>query len=516
MHARQVGLAAGAVGIPCDTVGMSPAITSCKACRARLQTPPAAWRVVVAALALGGVSLGSLALAPQPARAEPAQPAAPVAADTAEAPRLAGLPQLLGLPDPLPVTPSGGPALELPAAARAALAINPDVEGGDARAEAARQQHRAAQGTWLPRAELRLTSGRGRLESVDPDVAIDRYDHNLVLRQTLFDEAARHDVRRQRLLAEAAEAWSLLIRGQALLETGNALLGLLSAQVSLKVAQDQEGQLATLLAGITEAASPNAASDRDRVGARLANVRSQIADARASMQAAARNVERLTGELPQALRAASLVDVPVPSDDREALGTLRLQNDELRARRLEAESVGAEVQSRQGRHLPRVELEVGHYRNRNIGGLPGQTQDTRGFAVLTWPLFSGGADVANQRAAEARLVDAQSRLRAAERRLTQEVETAYSTLAGNAERLESVRAEVAGNRRLVAAIRTQPYGRATSITDVLDAYARDAQSRNDLAQVLVVRTQTRWRLAQLTGSLEAAFLGAAGPARGSR
>jgi outer membrane protein TolC len=471
-------------------------------------------RVVVAGLLVGGVFVQS-ALAQGRPTAAADRPMAATEPEPASAPRLSSLPRLLGLPDPLPVavTIPAGAALDLGSAARAALAINPDVEGGDARAEAARQQHRAAQGNWLPRAELRLTSGRGRLESVDPDVHLDRYDHNLVLRQTVFDEVARHDVRRHRLLAEAAEAWALMIRGQALIETGQALVGLVSAQVSLKVAQDQERRLAALLGEITEAASPNAASDRDRVGARLANVRSQIADARASMQAAARNVERLTGVLPQALSVASLVDVAVPSDDQAALAALRLRNDELRARRLEADSVGAEVQSRQGRHWPRVELEVGHYRNRNVGGLPGQFQDTRGFAVLTWPLFSGGSDVANQRAAEARLVDAQSRLRAAERRLTQEVETAFSTLVSNAERLESVRAEVEGNRRLVASIQARPYGRDTSITDVLDAFARDAQSRNDLAQVLFARTQTRWRLAQLTGSLEAAVLGTGGSIR---
>ncbi len=431
-------------------------------------------------------------------------------------------------PDPLPVggaspraaSPAApAAALDLRTAARAALALNPDVEGAHARAEAAEHQLDAARAAWRPRAELRVASGRGRLESVTPDLLTDRDDRSLVLRQTLVDEPARHEVSRQQRNAEAAQAWSALIRGLALQETGNAMLALVGAETGLRAAVDHERRLVALMETLQDEAAPQAGADRDRVGARLANVRSQLAEARAAVQAAARNLERLTGLLPTALALGDLVGDPpglaswLPADDAAALAAMRERNDELRARRLEVEAGSAEVASRAGRHLPRLELEMGHYRNRALGGFPGAAQDTRGFAVLTWPLFSGGADLAQQRAAEARRVDARSRLRAAEGRLTQAVETAFANLASAAERRDTVRAELDNNRRLVAALLQRPYGPGTSITDVLDAYQREAQSRVDALQVELSLTRTRWQLAQLTGVIEAVFTGADGAAQ---
>jgi outer membrane protein TolC len=210
---------------------------------------------------------------------------------------------------------------------------------------------------------------------------------------------------------------------------------------------------------------------------------------------------------PQALALPSLVESPVAEDEAQSLARVRERNEELRARQLEADAVAAELRSRAGRHWPRLELELAHARNRNLGGLPGQVQDTRGFAVITWPLLSGGIDLANQRAAAARLTDAQARWRSAERRIVQEVETIHSNWAANSERLEAVRAELAGNQRLVATLKRQvESARAgNSITDLLDAMQRDAQSRVDLVQALVARTQLGWRLAQLKGELAVVF-----------
>jgi outer membrane protein TolC len=181
---------------------------------------------------------------------------------------------------------------------------------------------------------------------------------------------------------------------------------------------------------------------------------------------------------------------------------MRRHNHELRGLRLEAEAAQREVAVRQARFLPRVELEISHFRNRNIAGFPGRYADTKALAIMTVPLSSGGADLAAQRLALARAVEADARVRGAERRLTQEVETAYSDLQSLAERYAAVASELDSNRRLADAFGARPYGPALAVGDVVDAYQRLAQSQTDLVQVLVSMSQTRWRLALLVGQLD--------------
>lgn len=481
---------------------------------------------------------------------EPGDPSRPASASNSLTPL--PLARRLGLPDPLPIgratagmavagesperdglaSRSAAPAaarepppavLLLVDAARATLGLSPEVEGATARAESARLQQAAAAGAFRPRAELRLSAGRGQIDPDGaPEALRDRTDHALVLRQRLVDTSLRHEQRRQQRLSEAAQRWRDSAEAQALADTGNALLALLTAEAGLRVARDHEHRLLTLSSTLRSAQpagaqSPQAAADRDRVDARLANVRSQLSDGRAAVLTAARNVERLTGRPAAALGVADLLDprrhpsADLPTDVAAGIAALLQSNAELQARQLEAEAVSAEAQSLAGRRLPRLELEAGRFRLHNPGGFPGGIDDTRATATLVVPLASGGVDPALERAARAREADARAQQRSAEGRLRQELEAAYGTMAANTERLGSVAAELDGNDRLVATLEVQPYGPRTSVNDRLDALERQAQSRTDLLQVQVTLTKTRWRLAQLTGHIVPLFLGPDAP-----
>jgi adhesin transport system outer membrane protein len=399
-------------------------------------------------------------------------------------PSFADLPQLLGLAQPLDVQARGQGNLDLVTAVQRGLATSPDLEAASARADQAGHQVDVLRGALRPRAEMRLAAGRGRLHSTNPDLELDRQDHNLIVRQALIDEGTRRDVSRQRLQSDATKAQ------------------LAQTRVGLQAGEQQERRLLDLAGRIDERASPQAPADRDRVAARLSNVRSGLAESRAAVQGALRNLERLSGEFPRALVIGPVPQAPLPADDREALEQMRRHNHELRGLRLEAEAAQREVAVRQARFLPRVELEVSHFRNRNIAGFPGRYADTKALAIMTVPLSSGGADLAGERLALARAAEADARVRGAERRLTQDVETAYSDLQSLAERYAAVASELDSNRRLADAFGARPYGPALAVGDVVDAYQRLAQSQTDLVQVLVSLAQTRWRLALLVGQLD--------------
>ena len=418
------------------------------------------------------------------------------------APRFAELARRLELPQPLPVQTAGSGTLDLGTAVQRGIALSPDLEAATARAAQAAAQSDVARGALRPRADLRVAAGRGRWDTPDPDVSNNRQDHNLIVRQVLFDDGARHELSRQRLLAQSAEAQLQQVRQQVKLDIAGAFVTLVRDRVAVKAAEQQEQRLSQLAARLGGQTSAAAVADRERVAARLANVRSATAEARATLQAALRNLERLSGEYPSAVWVASVPEVDLPADERQALQAVREGNPELVALQLESQAAERELAVREARFAPRVELEVGHYRNRNIAGPPGRYEDTRALAVLTLPLANGGADVAARRVALARVAEANARVRGAERRLTQEVETAYSDLQSLAERHAAIASELASNLRLADTYSAQPTGADLLVSDVVDAFQRLAQSQNDLAQVQVSLAQTRWRIARLTGRLE--------------
>jgi outer membrane protein TolC len=199
----------------------------------------------------------------------------------AAGPRASAFTELLALPGPLPLRGEGKGVADVAAAATRALRDNPDVETARARAEQARFGQDVARAALRPRADLRLSGGRGRLESTDPDRLLDREDHALVVRQPLFDAGAWREAGRQVDLADSARAQASLVRTQVLLDTANAVLSLAQARTGLHVAEAQEAVLLDLQRQVRDESSPHAAADRDRIAARLANVRTGLSSSRA-------------------------------------------------------------------------------------------------------------------------------------------------------------------------------------------------------------------------------------------
>jgi adhesin transport system outer membrane protein len=71
-----------------------------------------------------------------------------------------------------------------------------------------------------------------------------------------------------------------------------------------------------------------------------------------------------------------------------------------------------------------------------------------------------------------------------------------------APRLDSTLVELSANRKVVSAYREQLFAANRSLLDVLDAYQRLYQSKNDLVALLVAEAQTKLRVAHVTGRLQ--------------
>lgn len=433
-----------------------------------------------------------------------AQAAAPVPPPPPPpSPRLASLREGLGLPAALPLS-GGGPSLTLSEALRLGLVNSPDVQAANYREQSFAETRNAARGALLPHLEVRIAAGRGHLESVEPKLALNRGDTTAVMTQSLIDEPARAEWGRQELLASSAEEQRAGAESQALLDTANAWLAVMQQRVALELGNEFETLLNELLRYVGERAAAGGASpaERERVAARVANVRSGLADSRASLAAALRNLQRLAAVTPGAVALDGSIELlPVPRDPESAITQARTGNADLRSAALEQRAAEAEREGFRGRFMPRLSIELTHARARNASGTEAYTRDNKAMAVLTLPIATGGADLAQLRAAEARRLELEARAEGTLRRVVQDIETSYANLRASGERLVSVREELDGNRKVVDAFRAQLVGGNRPLLDVLDAYQRLHQSRLDLVQVLVSTLQNEWRIAHLTGAL---------------
>jgi outer membrane protein TolC len=428
-------------------------------------------------------------------------------------PRLDMLHTLLGLPTVLPMHPAspGRPAepvpdltaLRLYDAAVGTARQSPEVTAAELRLESFGQSRRAAFGALLPQVTVRTAGGRGITRSVDPTAMLYRLDAMASVRQSLIDRPAGLEVQRQDLLTGSATEQLRDADSKALLDGGLAFLGVLQARVGLSLGEQYETRLAELARYIGERAAAGGTSqaEADRLRARVANVRSTLADTRAQLLSALRNMERLYGAVPPALSIAGVQAINVPVGDDEAVAAALRGNAELAASRLEIAAAELERGIARARTSPKLEFELTHTRARNASGTPGQTNDIKGMLVLSVNAYDGGTSTAQAGAADARRRELEARATATERRLQFEIQSAYANLEASNQRFVSVREELDGNQRVVQAFQAQLVGNGRPLLDVLDAYQRHYQSQLDLTQVLVATAQSQWRLAHLMGSL---------------
>ncbi len=445
---------------------------------------------------------------PQPPQM-PQRPPADAGRDARDrATRLRELPSTIGIPLALPLVDEAGAAaatagLSLQEALELGLTHSFEVKAAQARLESFEHTARAAFGARLPQVEARAAVGDGTLSSVTPHEQRVRKDGTITLRQALFDQPAVREHQRQETLARVAALQLQSAVAEASVDIATAYLQTLQARILLLLGREHEAALDRLLTLINERARGGGTSlaERDRVQARVANARAQMAESRAAMRSALRRLATRIGRTPSTLLLELPAALDVPSDMPQAQDELRRMNRELLASRTEVTAAALEALVHRARLLPKLEAELSHSRTVNSGGTAGYTRDTRGMLVVSWPLYSGGTDLAQQRAALAREREKQALADDLRRRIEQDLETAYSALDTVGSRFTALREELVANTSVVAAFQAQLVGGNRPLLDVLDAYQRLHTSRVELATLVIGEAQNHVRVAHLTGRL---------------
>jgi outer membrane protein, adhesin transport system len=385
---------------------------------------------------------------------------------------------------------------------RAALRSNPDVLIARDDRRIAEQERRQAQGAYYPLLDLRGATGIEQSSTPSlrnqsgTDPVLWRNESGITLRQNLFDGFTTDgDVMRGRAREAAAGERVRVSANTIALAAIEAHLEVLRNRELVRLAQDNVDRHQEIIgrararAGLNEnepiserttGLGRGDTTELPRAEARLLGARAALQQARGRLRDAEATFTRIVGVRPSTLSPVAPLRADLPRTDEDAFNRAMDRSPAIRAANKDIEAAQGELQQADGRFLPRLDLEVGANRNKNIDGVTGMNNDASALLVLRYNLYAGGADTARRRAAIERISRAKNAVQQARRNLEQETQLSWNALTTALERLPILQDQVRQSTSARENYRTQfEVGRKTVI-DLLDAEADYAGATSGL------------------------------------
>ena len=385
--------------------------------------------------------------------------------------------------------PASGYAKSLNEAVAAALASHPQVRAADAAVRAARLDVDQARGGYFPSLEVNLGGGRETTESPQlkalgqSSSTLSRRESGVTLSQKLFDGfGTRSEVERQRSRLDFADARAADTRETVALRVVTVYLEVLKNQELVKLARDNIVSHQQTLQKVQQRVRGGVSQrvDLQQVEARLALARSTLTSREGKLRESEANYESAVGEVPRDLRDVALKPSALLKDGvidpglvtqsiKTVTETALARNPNIAA--AEAEVAAAEA-ARKGANaalMPRLNLELGANRNKNISGISGDFNNETAMVVMRWNLFRGGSDQAQERAFAERHVAARDTAIDARRQIQERVAVALQAKAASEERLAFLEQHVKSSTEALGSYQAQLDLGRRSLLDVLNA-----------------------------------------------
>jgi adhesin transport system outer membrane protein len=357
-----------------------------------------------------------------------------------------------------------------------ALKRFPDLRAAQANRRAAFELVDQARGAYFPSADLTLGAGREETDSPltraqGEDAQLTRREAELSVTQLVFDwGATRSEVRR---FAERADGASHQVANAAeavALRAGQAYLEVLRLRGQLALAEENVAAHERTVRQVSALVERGAGrrSDLQQAAGRLAlaqNVLTQLRGQLAQSETAYRHV---VGQAPGALARPALAEKLPAELERMVAATLATHPAVLAAER-EHSAAQADRDSARGRIAPRVNLEAGVARNKDIDGLRGLNEERFLMLRMRSNLFRGGTDLARVREAEARVEEAAANLGRARNDVERDLRQAWLGLAADRSRIPELERHAQLSAQVVEAYRAQFGIGQRTLLDVLNA-----------------------------------------------
>lgn len=399
--------------------------------------------------------------------------------------------------------------LSLPDLVNVGLAYSPVMDQVLAQLETAINRRKQARADLMPRLSMRHGQGpeHSRGANVQPDGSHRHtsYSDSVRLTQPVFNLPLISDWMVE-LSNERAAGWRMHAAREAVaLAVTQATLNVAAARLALAHSEEQLGNFDRLLAYVQERAQSGAASatDLERTRTRVLLARQTRIEQQAGYKSALLELQRLTGQSPQALRLPYLNQLPgLPATHGELRRVVWEQSFDLRALRADIEAQRRALASSQQRLLPVVGMSIEHDASRNVRGANARQVDQRVMGLMSWEFSLGGRELYGAGVAAAELDNRQARLTEQGERLLQQVDADFALLQSATLRVAAGQAEQLASAAVVAAVNEQlRFGRLGSLLEALDAYERHFAARQRLTQTLTQQMQAQAQLLARMGLL---------------
>lgn len=401
-----------------------------------------------------------------------------------------------------------------------ALLRFPDFRATLATRRAADEQLVQARGGLYPQVELAL--GRGREES-DSNVTrplgfkptLSRQEASLSASQLIFDGGAvGGQVRR---FSERADGASFQVASAAenvALRVAQAYLEVMRLRSQVAFAEENVAVHDRTVRQVELLAERGAGrrSDAQQAVARLALAQSTLTQQRGQLAQAESGYRHLVGHAPGAMRTPAAGPV-LPSDIEAAVQNALASHPAVLAAERELSAAQADRDSARARgFIPRVDLEVGGTKNRDLDGVIGPNEDRFAMLRLRSNLFRGGTDAARVREAQARIDEATAGVQRARNDVERDLRQAWEGLVASRERIPQLETHAGVSAQVVQAYRAQFSIGQRSLLDVLNAENELYSARGNALNGLLGVSADEMRVLATMGKLVMA-LGLAVPGR---
>lgn len=366
----------------------------------------------------------------------------------------------------------------LASAVQRALAHFPEMRVAATRVLAAEAQVGQARSEFLPAVNASLGEGRERSKNASTrafgsDPTLTRAEKEVNLSQLVYDGgAAGGQLSRFKARLQGAEytVWSSAENVGS--RAAQAYTDVLRLREQLAVARENVATHEKTLADVTLLADAGRGKRADVVQAeaRLALAVSNVAQLAGQLQQAEAAYRYYTGAFPGELAPPQSLAAALPREFEVALEAALAAHPAVQAAQKEFEAAQHDRDSvRARRSAPRVAIEAGASRNRDLDGVVGPNQDRYAMLRLRYNLFRGFGDDERLREAEARIDEAIADLARVRNEVGRDIRQAWESLAADRSRLPQLERYARASADVAEAYRLQFQLGQRTLLDVLNA-----------------------------------------------
>ncbi|HEV7803602.1 MAG TPA: TolC family outer membrane protein [Burkholderiales bacterium] len=352
----------------------------------------------------------------------------------------------------------------------------PEIQAASSRQAAAQAQVGQARAEFFPSVNLSLGEGRETSRNISTrtnDVTLTRHEADLSATQLLFDGgAAGGQLRRFRAREEGAGFAVSDTAENAGARAGQTYIDVLRLREQLGVARENVATHDRTLSDVNALAEAGRGrrADVTQADARRALAISAVEQLNGQLNQTESVYKYFTGRLPLDLEAPPSLSPRLPATLEEAVRLATTTHPALRSAEKEFEAAQYDRDSTRARYIvPRVTVEAGSSRNRDIDGIGGPNRDAYAMLRLRYNLFRGFADSERVREAHARIDEAIAGLNRVRNEVERDVRAAWEALASDRARLPALELYARSSTDVAEAYRLQFQLAQRSLLDVLNA-----------------------------------------------